>query len=140
MSRAARRCIDDEAEPRLPRECEPMLGLSLDVAELLPADEQVRDQGVARKDAKVRSPVPAPRQRRVAAIAAGAYVPCPRDDDVRSQIDAGLEAVQPPPLHEIEAELAEAEPGLVVAEMRPQDHAEPAHRRSTMRRRCHARG
>ena len=56
------------------------------------------------------------------------------------QVDAGLEAVQPTLLHQVEAELAKAEPGLVVAEQPSQHGAERWHRRCTIRRCCHAPG
>src|SRR3954470_2765616 len=41
-----------------------------------------------------------------------------------SEVDAGLEAIQAAPVDEVEPELAEAIPRLVVAEVRPQHGAE----------------
>ena len=39
--------VDDEAEPRLPREVEPSLGFALHLGERIAAGEKVRDQVVA---------------------------------------------------------------------------------------------
>ena len=57
-----------------------------------------------------------PQQR-----AAGPDLPRPAPE---AQVDAGLEAVQPAFLHQIDAHLAEPEPRPVIAEARSHDHVE----------------
>ena len=58
--------------------------------------------------------------------APGAHVSRPGIDELpEAPVDARLETIQPPLLHQIQAEPAEAEPRLVVAELQSQDRAEP---------------
>ena len=118
--------VDDETEPRLAREVEPGLGLPLHLVERIAAGEKVRDQvgaaigRIGEIAGLLRRVEGAPHQ-----AAAGADVLRPGNDVVpEDQVDAGLEAIQPALLHQVEAELAEAERGLVVAELRPQHGAE----------------
>src|SRR5436309_9052772 len=118
---------DDETESRLAHEGEPGLGFSLYFLERVATDEQMRDQGlerIARPDevtAFLRRVEGAAYKR-----AAGAHGPRPGIDELpEAPVDASLETVQPPLLHQSQAELAEAEPRLVIAELQSQDCAEP---------------
>ena len=119
--------IRDETESRLAHEGEPGLGFSLYFLERVATDEKMRDQGlerIARPDevtAFLRRVEGAAYKR-----AAGAHGPRPGIDELpEAPVDASLETVQPPLLHQSQAELAEAEPRLVIAELQSQDCAEP---------------
>ncbi len=119
--------VDGETEPRLAREVEPGLGLVLHVTERITGGKEIRDQVVpaarcihqiAKSVGRVEG---APDQ-----AAAGSDGLRPRNDAIpKAHVDAGLEATQPALLYQVQAELAEAEPGPVVAEVRPEDHGEP---------------
>ncbi len=120
--------IDDQTEARLARKIETLFRLALCFTQHLPAGQQVCHQVVTAIHCKgqvavcVRGFESAPHPRK-----AGMERPRPRIDDIAEMhIHAGLEAVQSALVHQIQSELAETESGLVIAEARPKEHAQPS--------------
>ena len=119
--------VAGETEAHFTREFEPLLCLPLDLAERISGGETVRDQ----VDACIR------RVREVAGILRcleGAPQEGATDPQVlgpvghvdgKDQVHAGAETVEPMLFHQVEPEPAEAKPGLVVPEVRPQHAAQP---------------
>ncbi len=117
--------VGDVAEPELARELEAGLGLAKHFTEGLPGGEQVRDRHVTAVTRVGEVAVSggrlegAPHQ---AAASANGLRPgkqaAPED-----QADAALELTQAALLHQIQAELSEAEAGRVVAETMAEEHA-----------------
>jgi hypothetical protein len=99
----------------------------LHVAERISAGEKQHGQGIAGKGRKREVAIRLGcRQRATHPIDAIAQVPRPGIYQMAEvRVDARPEAIKPAFLHQIDAELAEAEAGLEIAEMRPQDHVEP---------------
>jgi hypothetical protein len=117
--------VDNETEPRLAREVEPVLGLALHLGERITAGEELRDQAVA---AKGRVGEVSGLLRRVEGVPRGRAVrPGMPYRGIRevseSQVDPGLQAVHPRLFHQVQPELAEAETRLIVAEIQPQHGA-----------------
>ena len=119
--------VAGETEAHFTREFESVLRLPLDLAERISGGETVRDQ----VDACIR------RVREVAGILRcleGAPQEGATDPQVlrpvghvdgKDQVHAGAETVEPMLFHQVEPEPAEAKPGLVVPEVRPQHAAQP---------------
>ena len=126
--------VDRETEPCLAHEVKAGLGLALHVAERIASGKEVHDQNVGAvagigEVAKFVRRVEGPPHE--AAAGADALFPG-KDVAPEDQVHAGLKSIEPALLHQVEAELAEAIPRLVVAECRSKHGAR--HRRRTMRR------
>ena len=117
--------VAGETETHFAREFEPILRLPLDLAERISGGEAVRDQ----VDAGIR------RVREVTGIlrcleraaqegATDLQLLRPMGHvDCEDQVHAGAETVEPVLFDQIEAELSEAEPCLVIAEIGPENAA-----------------
>ena len=119
--------VDDEPEPRLAREVEPILGFALHFSERVSACKKVGVQVVAAISRKGEvADFVCGVEGETHQISAGLDVPRPGHDEIaEGHVGTSLEAMQSAFVHQIVAEPAESEPGAVVAEMWPQDHAEP---------------
>src|SRR6266568_9273824 len=119
--------VGDETELHLSCKGQRALGFPLHVAERLAIGEQQRDETVAgigciSEVAGLLGDVEGASHQ----LDPAPQMPRPGIDEVpEAHVSLRLEAKKITLLHEIEGELAEAEPGLVVAEARTEDHAEP---------------
>src|SRR5208337_1816080 len=118
--------VDDETEPRLSREVEPGLSLALHLGERIAAGEKLGEDVVA-ADGRVvevarllRRIEGESRERAVRPdMSHRGFREVPE-----GQVDAGLQAVHAASLHQVNPELAETEPCLVVAEIGPEHGAD----------------
>ena len=119
--------VNDETEPRLLCELETILGFTLHLSKRISRRQKVRVQVVAAVRGKgevtdfVRGIEGATHQ-----FAAGPDMFRPRHDEISERhIGPGLVARQSAFFDQFIAEPAESKSGLVVAEVRPGDHAKP---------------
>src|SRR5258708_40114582 len=98
----------------------------LHVAARISVGERECDQGVARVGCKGEvARLVGGVEGASHPLEAGAHMSCPHIDELPEiQVDAGLEAVQSPFLHQIKDELAKAVNAPPVAEMGAPNHAE----------------
>ncbi len=117
--------VADVVEAELARELEGALGLALHLTEGLPGGEQVRDRHVpavtrvGEVAVSAGCPEGAPHQ---AAASANGLRPG-KQAAAEDQADAAFELTQVALLHQVQAELSEAEAGRVVAETMAEEHA-----------------
>src|ERR1700704_546541 len=119
--------VDDQPEPRLAREVEPILGFALHVTERISGREKIGVQVVAAVSRKGEvADLVCGVKRQTHQISAGSDVPRPRHDEIsEGHVGTSLEAMQSAFVHQIVAEPAESESGPVVAEVRSEDHTKP---------------
>jgi hypothetical protein len=112
--------VEDDSEPESAREIEPSLGLALDISERFPGCEEAGDEAdlAETREGDVADSVGrvdgAPRQAE-----AGTDGLRPVRDGREQIVDLCLEAMQPALLHQVQAELPEAEPGPVIPNRMP---------------------
>jgi hypothetical protein len=119
--------VDNEPKPRFTGEFEPVLGLSLHLAQRIAACEKIRVQVVAAisRKGEITGSI-CGIEGATHQASAGLDVPCPRHDEIsEGHVGTGLVAMQTALLHQIVAKSAKLEFGLVVAKVRPKNHAEP---------------
>ncbi len=107
------------AELSLLNESQSDLGFSLHVTQKASGGEMGRNRvGVAIRDEGEVSGFLRRVESTTQQVEAGTYVSGPGIDGVPEiQVDAGLESIEPTLLHQIDAELAEAESRVIIAEL-----------------------
>src|SRR3984885_12883265 len=119
--------VNDEAEPRLPRKCEHCLGFRLRIGQRVARRQKVGDQVVAAVGhvSEVALLI-CHLQRTAQQITRRPDMSRPRQDESsETHIGPGLEPRQSVLFNQVIAEPAESKAGLVVAEARSGDVAEP---------------